>query len=391
MIPIRRTVASTVVAVLAAAAPAAAPPIFSTSAAQAAGTVEPLIDAGRLQRVFQAALERVEPTIVRIDTIGGAQPVQSEDGDGPPQPATGFRQADGPTTGVIWSPDGHILTSSINFVRDPLIITVTLHDGRRFVARLVARDRLARLALLKIEATDLPVPELASLAELRPGQWALAAGFGHASPRPAVAVGVISALDRINGLAIQTDAKISPANYGGPLFDLAGRVMGVCVPLSPQVDDETAGVEWYDSGIGFAIHTEYIAGRWTKLAAGEDLERGLLGISLDSRRPVIGEPDTQPASQPSGGVQIIGEPRGPAADAGLRAGDVITSIDGQPTPDIVAFRRVMARRAAGETIRVEYTRDRAPSEATLTLAPVDEFRQPASTPASLPAPTTQPR
>ena len=71
--------------------------------------------------------------------------------------------------------------------------------------------------------------------------------------KPNISVGIVSAVNRIWGKAIQTDAKISPTNYGGPLVDIAGRVLGVLVPLSPMATDELAGVEWYDSGIGFAV------------------------------------------------------------------------------------------------------------------------------------------
>ena len=99
------------------------------------------------QQVFRAALRAVRPSIVRIDTIGGLQPEQRAPVGGR-RAGAGFRQADGPTTGLIWSADGYVITSSFNFIRDPSIITVTLHDGRRFVARLIARDRPARLALL---------------------------------------------------------------------------------------------------------------------------------------------------------------------------------------------------------------------------------------------------
>ena len=81
---------------------------------------------------------------------------------------------------------------------------------------------------------------------------------GQVDQMPSVSVGIISALDRIWGKAIQTDAKVSPTNYGGPLIDLYGRVQGVLVPASPQAEGETAGFEWYDSGIGFAIPLEDI-------------------------------------------------------------------------------------------------------------------------------------
>ena len=181
--------------------------------------------------VFRAAWRAVTPAIVRIDTIGGAQPVENAPagamqlpGMSPPEPR--FRQADGPTTGVICAADGYIITSSFNFVRDPVVITVTLHDNRQYVAHLIARDYAGGLALLHIDATDLPAPQWAAADTLKPGRWALAAGYGYGNHYPTLAVGVISALHRLDGRAVQTDAKTSPANYGGPLFDTDGRVIG---------------------------------------------------------------------------------------------------------------------------------------------------------------------
>jgi serine protease Do len=328
--------------------------------------------------VFQHAIRATTPIIARIDTIGGAQPVRRETNPMMQERVTaGFRQADGPTTGVIWSSDGYILTSSFNFIRDPVVITVTLADGERHVARLIARDRPARLALLKIDASGLPTPFWTEPDQLRPGQWALAAGWGHGSAEPAITVGIISASRRMDGQAVQTDAKISPANYGGPLFDIEGRVIGICVPMGPG-EDEFAGVEWYDSGIGFAIHAEHLRRRMPRLMRGDNLRRGLLGINLDIRETPVGEEEESDAP----GLRILGTPRGPAGAAGLQEHDVITHIDGQPTPRIVDFRRAVARKAAGETIQVDYRRGEQSASVTLKLASTDDFRA---------VPTSQPK
>lgn len=346
------------------------------------------------QVVFRHALDHARPFIVRIDTIGGAQPIRTEvDRRGRSRRTAAFRQADGPTTGVIYSSDGLILTSSFNFVRDPTVITVTLADGRRFVAELVARDYPCRLALLKIEARDLPAADWsprtreggAGDLRLRVGQRVLAAGYGFGTREPAPAAGILSALWRMSGQAVQTDARISPAHYGGPLLDIEGRVVGICVPMGPG-EDALAGVQWYDSGIAFAIPRDHLAGRVARMARGETLRRGLLGLNLDTRARVVGgEPKAparlQPAaaSQPArplppDGLRIVGEPVGPAAKAGLRRGDVITHIDNVPTPDVVALRRELARRAAGDTIAVRYRRDGKVHEVSVTLATSDELR-----------------
>lgn len=329
---------------------------------------EALARAVQLQTVVQAALAAVTPSIVRIDTIGGAPPVRTDERGQPARPA--FRAADGPTTGVIWSADGYIVTSSFNFARDPTIITVTLADGRRFVARLVARDRVTRLALLKIDAAGLPAAEWLALDAVRPGQYALAAGFGHGGDAPALSVGIVSAQRRMNGLAVQTDARISPANYGGPLFDIDGRVIGVCVPMGPG-EDELADAQWYDSGIGFAVHHGSLADRVARMMNGVEPRRGLLGVVVDPRAPVRGLETGEDASPE--GVRVVEEPVGPAARAGLAAGDIITHIDGAPTPRVVDFRRALILRGAGEEVEVSYWRAGESATVRLTLAAQSEL------------------
>src|SRR5207253_1130883 len=131
-------------------------------------------------------------------------------------------------------------------------------------------------------------------------------------------VGYISATGRIWGKALQTDAKISPINYGGPMVDIEGRVQGILVPASPQGEDVTAGFEWYDSGIGFAIPMEDIMGILPRLKKGKDLKKGLLGFRMKSQDIYSSEPE-------------IGEVMGDssAAKAGLKPGDVIIEIEGK--------------------------------------------------------------
>ncbi|HMQ16889.1 MAG TPA: trypsin-like peptidase domain-containing protein [Phycisphaerae bacterium] len=324
--------------------------------------------------VFRAALEMVSPLVVRIETVGGAPPLR-QDASGEVVPAQGFAQADGPTTGVIWTSDGHVLTSSFNFAREPAVIVVRLQDGRRFVARLLERDTVSRLALLKFNAEGLPTPTCAPPDRLVPGQWALAAGMGHGSSTPTVSVGIVSAVRRANGTAVQTDAKLSPANYGGPLFDIEGRVLGICVPISDNESDELAAAEWYDSGVGFAIDCDHVARRLPRLMTGESLERGMLGVALIDGERVVGSESPEP-----GGVTVVGDPIGPAAAVGLRAGDVIVAVDGEPTPRLLEFRRAMARRAAGDEIELAIRREAESSRVRLRLARAAELR-----PAALPA------
>ena len=139
------------------------------------------------------------------------------------------------------------------------------------------------------------------------------------SQAPNISVGIVSGLNRIWGKAIQTDAKISPSNYGGPLVDIQGRVLGVLVPLSPDSTDNVAGVEWYDSGIGFAITLSHVNSVLPRLTQGQDLKPGILGVNLNSR-----DIYTQPPV-------IAGcRPNSPAYKAGFKAADRIIEIDGRP-------------------------------------------------------------
>src|SRR5262249_41731663 len=139
--------------------------------------------------------------------------------------------------------DGYIITSTFNFLKRPPVITVVFPDGKRHVAKLLGRDDTRKLCLLKVDGVQsLPVPEFVPRSELKVGQWAVAVGVGYGDGSPALSAGIISAASRISGKAVQTDANTSPANYGGPLVDLDGRVIGVCVPLSPGSKEVAGGV-----------------------------------------------------------------------------------------------------------------------------------------------------
>lgn len=335
--------------------------LFALSAAAVADE-QTLIELQARQQVLRAALTEVLPSVVRIDTIGGMAP--RRDGQRPT-----FRQADGPTTGLIVAADGWILTSSFNFVRDPTVITVRLHDGRRLVAKLVARDQIGKLALLKVDASDLPTPTFVSLDTVQPGQLAFAAGYGHGSSTPSMSVGIVSALGRIDGIALQSDARVSPASYGGPLCDRDGRVLGICVPLTPS-GDELAGAEWYDSGIAFAVRPDFFQPRLKRLQQGDDLQRGLLGVFLDMAMPVVGVED-EDLSVP--GRRLTRAPSGPAKAAGMQEGDIITAVNETPVPTPVDLRRILARHVAGDVLSVTYWRDGETATVDLTLWSTDQL------------------
>jgi len=302
--------------------------------------------------VIRSALERIEPSIVMIETIGGAQPLSERSGG---RREASFHVGQGPTTGIIITSDGLMITSSFNFVRKPTIITVTLSDGRRLVAKLLGRDEIRRLALLKVDASDLPVPDWVAGDDLRVGQYAIACGRGLGGTHASASLGIISALDRRNGNAVQTDAKVSPVNYGGPLIDIEGRVIGVLVPMA-GAGGALAGAQWYDSGIGFAVYKHKIDFVFDRLAAGETIEQGKIGVILEPDEPSA-IPLLEKLFPTTKGVRIKAVAKGsPASRAKLQAGDKILALDGQPTGDLPEMLRRLSDRAAGEEITLSVKR-----------------------------------
>jgi len=167
----------------------------------------------------------------------------------------------------------------------------------------------------------------------------------------------VSALGRIWGKAIQTDAKVSPVNYGGPLIDVEGRTLGILVPLSPQGTEEVAGVEWYDSGIGFAIPLAEIHASLDRLKSGEDLVPGLLGISLRGRDLFDGAPTIDRVRYGS-----------PAQEAGLKVDDVIIELDGKPVVRQAQLKHVLGNKYAGDMLAIAVKRGEETIRAEVKLA-----------------------
>lgn len=308
-------------------------------------------------KAFRAAAAKVAPVVVTIDTVGG---INIASGGERAQKEIGgiANPGEGPTTGVLISDDGYIITSTYNFITKPRIITVTLADGSQHVAELLGRDDMRKLTLLKIEdVKDLPTPTFVEPSKVRVGQWAVSVGVGYGGDEAAVSSGIVSALNRVGGMAIQTDANLSPANYGGPLVDIRGRVIGICVPLNPKAAGQGAGSEWYDSGIGFAVTLDGIEHLIDRMKKGEHLKRGLMGF-IPAKQPAKG-----------GGVKIQKViDKTPAKKAGLLDGDIIIAMNDQPIADANAMAHVLARYAAGDEIVVTYRRgDDEPQQLTMKL------------------------
>jgi serine protease Do len=287
------------------------------------------------EQAIRVAADKVAPSVVRIETIGGLERVGR------------VLVNTGPTTGLVVSDDGYVISSAFNFIQQPTSILVTLPSGSRAAARIVARDESRMLVLLKVNTNEtLPVPIAVPHSDMIVGQWAIAVGRTYDAAEINASVGVLSATNRIWSTAIQTDAKISPANYGGPLIDIQGRVLGVLVPLSPQRGGgEIAGAEWYDSGIGFAVPLTDILQRLPTMKQGQDLHPGVMGISLKS-----GDMYAIPAEL------AAAQAGSPAYKAGLRKGDTVVEIDGTKIERQSQLKHALGPRYAGDKVHLVITR-----------------------------------
>ncbi len=299
-----------------------------------------------LGTAVQEAIQRVEPSIVRLRVIGGEQSI---DGDSVKSLVT---------TGVVISEDGEILTSQFALEGNPEAILIEDQSGKRTNATIVATDSVRRIVLLKAkEGRWIPaVTDDSQSVEI--GQWAIALGRFYSAESSSVSVGIVSALNRIHGMAIQTDAKISPVNYGGPLVTLNGTIAGILVPLSPQGGGSAnSGIEWYDSGIGFAIPLKDALRAAEKLRAGKNLKPGRLGLRL------------MPAGAFDSDIVIDRIlPGSPAATAGLLKGDRVLAVDGQSVDRSSVLMDIIARHYADDTVTFRIRRGEQEISASLELA-----------------------
>ncbi|MDR3111006.1 MAG: S1C family serine protease [Planctomycetaceae bacterium] len=303
------------------------------------------------------AVDSVRPHLVRIDTIGGHERVE------------GTLANEGTTTGLLYDNKGRIITSAFNFLHEPSAILIRFPDGTRKVARKVATDRNRMLTLLQVDITNdeaVKIVPTRPLTSLQIGESVIALGCSFSETEPNVAVGVLSGTGRIWGKAIQTDAAVSPSNYGGPLVDTQGKVIGILAPLSMTAGGVTAGHEFYDAGIGMAIPMDDVANIvLPKLQAGKDVESGEVGIVFPDNAIFVGEPlitDIMPDS--------------PAAKSGLKKGDRITKLNDKPITTALSVVIAIKQSYVGDTIQVTYSRDGKEQTTTVTTAAPSEIKRP---------------
>ena len=269
-------------------------------------------------------------------------------------------------TGVLIDPRGYIITDYhvVDGVRE---IHVTRADGERHIAKLVARDKDADLAVLKIDcSTPLPVIAIGTSADLMPGETVIAVGNAYGYEHT-VTRGIIGALHRSVQVSdaqyyddlIQTDASINPGNSGGPLLNIDGEMIGINVAVR-------AGAQ----GIGFAIPVD----RVVAVAA------NLLG-SCNAGKTWIGVESLTDAAPQKGAVVGSIAAGSPAAVAGLAAGDVIVSVGGDPIQRSLDFQRAVLERKPGDALRLAVRRSGGPLSLTLKLVAAPESTRLAEQPA----------
>jgi serine protease Do len=318
----------------------------------------------QLSSEFATIVHRVEPAVVNISTTQVIQtPIaHSRPGD-PTDPYGDFfhrffsdpnmPQADRSLgSGVILDPRGYILTNE-HVIDGATRIDVTLSgDPTKYVARLVGTDGETDLAVIKINAGHpLPVARLGNSNAVSVGDWVLAFG----SPfmlQGTVTAGIVSAKDRSRiGMPlqhfIQTDAPINPGNSGGPLVDMAGQVIGI----DTAIYTSQQGFE----GVGFALPSDTAVGVYNQLVAHGHVTRGSIGVSFARGRE---NPIALKELGASYGVILESvEPNSPAARAGMRAGDVVVSVNGQPVLNGDDMVNPILATPIGQSVKVGYIRN----------------------------------
>lgn len=274
----------------------------------------------------------------------------------------------GAGSGVILTEDGYIVTNN-HVVQDADEMTVKLNDNREYKARIIGLDKKTDLALIKIEAQGLPAIKVANSDNLKLGEWVLAIGNPF-SLTSTVTAGIVSAKARSLGATpgsiesfIQTDAAINPGNSGGALVNARGELVGINAMLYSQTGSY--------SGYGFAIPTSIMNKVVEDLRKYGTVQRALLGISgsdvsayIDAEKEKGKEVDLGTVN----GIYVIEvSADGAAYEAGLKAGDVITQVDGKKIEKFGELQEMMVSHRPGDKITVTYIRDKKVHTATLTL------------------------
>jgi serine protease Do len=339
-----------------------------------------------LDNAVEAVASRVSPAVVNIQVTsrgsseheaGGEQDQSQQDGQGQAVPP-GFAQFFGPNgpfggqggqmqrpqqpqiehgigSGVIISPDGYIVTNN-HVVDGSMDMRVTLNDRRVLNAKLVGVDKLTDLAVIKVDAHDLPSIAWGDSAKLKPGQTVLAFGSPFGYFRNSVTRGIVSAVNRENpyrddarkpGGYIQTDAAINPGNSGGALVNAHGELVGINTFIISNSGSF--------AGAGFAIPSQLVRATAEQLIKSGVVHHGYLGVSLNDVTPANASFFNLKTATGAIAAQVT--PDSPAGRAGLKNGDVIDSLNGEKIENGSALQVAVSEIAPGTTIELGVLRN----------------------------------
>ncbi|MBW4466020.1 MAG: trypsin-like peptidase domain-containing protein [Pegethrix bostrychoides GSE-TBD4-15B] len=345
----------------------------------AAQTAEGGLSSGSSSPIAQAApaaatspnfvtnvVNQVGPAVVRIDasrtvsrrsnSFSGSDPLRDFFGQ---QQQPSERTERGLGSGFIVSSDGQIITNS-HVVEGADTVEVTLKDGRKLQGRVLGNDSVTDVAVIKVEAENLPVAPLSDSEQIRAGEWAIAIGNPLGLDNT-VTVGIISATGRSSNAAgipdkrvdfIQTDAAINPGNSGGPLLNERGEVIGMNTAIRADAQ-----------GIGFAIPSNTLQRIANQLATKGKAEHAYLGVQMTTLTPQVKQeinsnPNADLQISEEQGVLVVQVVSGSPADrAGMKAGDVVKRINGQDVATAEELQKVVEASQVGNKLQVELKRE----------------------------------
>jgi len=332
---------------------------------------------------FSALVEQNGPAVVNISTTTAPVRTQMQlpqvpgDPGDPvqeffrrfqiPMPQEGDAIRRGVGSGFIVSADGYILTNA-HVVDDANEVTVKLTDKREFKAKVIGVDRRTDVALVKIDAKNLPTVRIGDASKARVGQWVAAIGspFGLENT---VTAGIISAKsrslpDETYVPFIQTDVAINPGNSGGPLFNMAGEVIGI----NSQIYSRTGGY----MGLSFAVPIEVAMKVKTDLQKYGKVSRGRLGVTIQGVSQELA--DSFGLKKAQGALVAAVEAKSPADKAGVKTGDIILAVDGRDVENSIDLPRVIGESRPGTAVTLKIWRQGETRElrASLSEAPAEK-------------------
>src|SRR5579863_2245392 len=341
-----------------------------------------------LDQAMEAVASKVTPAVVNVAVTsrGSSEDQTSDDqdqggGQGQMQQLPpGLRQFFGPMmpqmpsqpqiehgvgSGIIISPDGYIVTNN-HVVDGATQIRVTLNDRRVLTGKVVGTDKLTDLAVIKVNATDLPTIAWGESTTLKPGQTVLAFGSPFGYFQFSVTRGIVSAVNRPNpysddarkpGGFIQTDAAINPGNSGGPLVDARGELVGINTFI---ISNNGAF-----AGAGFAIPSQIVKATTEQLIKHGKVDHGYLGININDVTP--DNAHFFNLKDASGAIVAQVSPDSPASKGGLRQGDVVTEVNGQKVINGSGLQVAISQMVPGTALKLGVVREGKPMTLDLTV------------------------